>query len=316
MTFSISEINTLIPDKFKYLNFLTGELLKYYPEHAKFINSRFDSESNDNLVLADKLSEQIITIVEKDIVSYVNGYIWTCDTVLEEEIHFRRNNCKYRLSKFQDAYDEVYSRPEVMVPYMKGLLLTQVFWKNHMLVHTYFNQFLEKFNRKGTYIEIGAGHGLFLANACRFLSDKFDIQAWDISESSLKETRNCLKKLNIGREFHLIKQDFNNVKDSRGKADLLVFSEILEHLEDPLRVLVTLKNLLNNDGVLFLNAPVNSPAPDHITNWDTPDQLISQVREAGFEVLEEYIIPATGLTIDKALKYKGAISVVLIAQNS
>lgn len=305
----------MIPENFKNLRFLTEELLKHFPEHAKFINSRFDSESIDNLTFADKLSEQIITIAEKDAGSYMNGYKWTCSTVLEEEIHFRRNNCRYRLSKFQDAYDEVYSRPEVMEPYMKGLLLTQVFWKNHMLVHTYFSQFLEQFKQKGTYIEIGAGHGLFLANACRFLPDEFDIQAWDISESSLKETRNCLEKLGIHRKIQLIKQDFNKVTQSRDKADLLVFSEILEHLEDPLRVLGALKNLLNNDGVLFLNAPVNSPAPDHITNWDTPDKLISQVRETGFEVLEEYIIPATGLTIDKALKQKGAISVVLFAKN-
>ena len=303
-------------NQYNSLNFLNGELVNFFPAHEKFINARFDKESHENLQIADSLSENILKIADKEFDSYLSGYKWICEAVLKEEIYFRRNNFKYRLSKFQDAVDEVYSNPDIMEPYMKGLLLSQVLWKNHTLVHQFFVDFLNNYKQSGNYIEIGAGHGLFLAKACQVLLDGFDIQAWDISDSSLKETQNCLDKLDIERDIQLRKQDFNTVAKDAEKADLLVFSEILEHLENPVQVLKTLKTLMKEDGFLFLNAPVNSPAPDHITNWNDPDELISQVCDAGFDIKVKQVIPSTGLSIDKALKHKGAISVIVIARNA
>ncbi|MCK4709516.1 MAG: methyltransferase domain-containing protein, partial [Gammaproteobacteria bacterium] len=205
---------------------------------------------------------------------------------------------------------------EIMEPYMKGLLLSQVFWKNHTLVHQYFYDFLVNHKQAGNYIEIGAGHGLFLAKACQILPQDFKVNAWDISKSSLLETQNCLDKLEIERSVNLIEQDFNKLGDDVEKADLLVFSEILEHLEDPNNVLKTLNGIVKKGGYLFLNAPINSPAPDHITNWRDADEMFGQVEDAGFEIILKQVIPSTGLTLEKALKQKGAVSVIVIARNT
>ena len=302
--------------EYKNLNYLKGELINFFPDHSKFINDRFLNESHDDLVVADNLSENIIKIAGDDIASYLFGYKWTCNAVFEEEMYFRRNSECYRLSKFDDALDQVYSKSEIMEPYMKGLLLSQVFWKNHTLVHQYFHDFLENFKQSGNYIEIGAGHGLFLANACQILSQDFNINAWDISKSSLVETNNCLDKLKIERNVNLFEQDFNKLNVGVEKADLLVFSEILEHLENPSQVLKTLNGIVKKGGYLFLNAPINSPAPDHITNWNDADEMFDQVKKAGFDIIMKQVIPATGLTLEKALKHKGAISVIVIAKNT
>ena len=301
--------------EYKNLDYLKDELMNFFPEHAKFINDRFMNEAKEDLMVAEKLSENIIKIAGEDILPYLSGYKWTCNAVFEEEMYFRRNNEQYRLSKFQDALDQVYSKPEIMEPYMKGLLLSQVFWKNHTLVHQYFLDFLENYKQSGNYIEIGAGHGLFLAKACQRLSQDFNINAWDISKSSLLETNNCLEKLKIERSVDLIEQDFNKLGNDVEEADLLVFSEILEHLEDPSQVLKTLNGIVKKGGYLFLNAPINSPAPDHITNWRDSEEMFGQVEKAGFEIIVKQVIPATGLTLEKALKQKGAISVIVIARN-
>ncbi len=300
--------------KFPNLYRITEEILKLYPFHNKFMTKRFKDVENDDLEAAESLSKDILDIAGEELETYLHGYNWMCEAVQQEEIFFRRNG-HYRYDNFNDANVNVYQKVEVMAPYMRGLLVSQALWSNHLKIHHFYLGKLKSLKSKiDNFVEVGTGHGMLLAGACRVLKNETKISGWDISDSSLKETEKCLSKLKISREVQLLKRDFTEDTLGVNKVDFLVFSEILEHLEDPSRVLGELYGSIVKQGYLFLNAPLNSPAPDHITNWESPEELIAQITGAGFKIVDTCLAPASNLTLERALKLKGAISVSVLAQ--
>jgi hypothetical protein len=68
-------------------------------------------------------------------------------------------------------------------------------------------------------------------------------------------------------------------------------------------------------GRAFINVPVNSPAPDHITLYRSPEDVVEAVKQAGFEVDDVLFAPTTGASLSRARKLSLAISTVVVARN-
>ena len=98
-----------------------------------------------------------------------------------------------------------------------------------------------------------------------------------------------------------------------GSFRSIVFSEVLEHLENPRHALGILHGLLEEGGRIFINAPVNSPAPDHIFLFSHPEEIVQLVEDSGFTVVKTLFAPATGATLERARKRKLSISTAVIA---
>ena len=96
--------------------------------------------------------------------------------------------------------------------------------------------------------------------------------------------------------------------------DSAIISEVLEHLERPDLALQTLNNALVPGGRLFINVPINSPAPDHIYLWRTKEEFVSFVEAQGFELESSQFLPVTGYSLEKAIKHDLSISCVLIVR--
>ena len=289
---------------------LIDGLLEFWPQHEKFISDRFSMLGEEELESLEVISAQITQITGGQFLPLYEGYKWMCGAVFVEEVHFRRHG-SYRLSSFDEAYREVYSKPEIMGPYMKGLLLSQVVWNNHaQVIELFKKKFLLYDKPAKSYLEVGPGHGLYLSSAISYLSGT-RIEAWDISEQSIEETRDCLSRLSIPvTSVNLVTQDLFDARSTQ-KWDRIVFSEILEHIEDTDAAMTKLRSLLSDEGVLFLNVPVNSPAPDHISNWESPEHLQAFVEGHGFVCQQHFMLPGTGFTLERARETRSAISCVM-----
>ncbi len=125
------------------------------------------------------------------------------------------------------------------------------------------------------------------------------------------ETRAALDALDTARPVRLVEADLFAAPE--GKYQSIVFSEVLEHLEAPRDALRILRDLLTDDGRLFLRAPVNAPAPDHIYLFHTPEEIVGMVHDAGFDVQDSLFSPCTGATLERARAHRLAIAVALIA---
>ena len=96
--------------------------------------------------------------------------------------------------------------------------------------------------------------------------------------------------------------------------DGVVLSEVLEHLEEPLRALKVLFHLCKPGGSVWVNVPANSPAPDHLFLVNELSEAVSLVKQAGFEVTDAVAYPTSGVTIERAIKQKLTMNCVVVGR--
>jgi len=302
---------SLVPAQFPQLNRLVDLQLEVFPEHRNFLTKRFADSDAAHLDFCEQLSGNVLKVAGGDIRRIVEDYRWLSDMVLEEELFFRREG-RYRLSKFSDALEQVYANTPFMARYMNGLLASQLWWRNHTEVLRYFRDVFLPGNKNGfSHLEVGPGHGLFLALAAA-APNCASASGWDISAASLENTRAALNAMGASSAIAL--QEVNIFQAPQGQFDSITFSEVLEHLEEPLAALKILRGLLAPGGRIFVNAPVNSPAPDHLYLFRTPEDVRDMVAEAGLEIVDTCFAPPSGANLDKARRQELSISAAVIAR--
>lgn len=291
---------------------ISKTLLEIFPAHAPQVEKRMQAPAAERAVI-EELSANILAIAGNDATlrTYCEDYKWLTDRMLEEELYFRRHG-RYRIATFEQAEKEVYANKDFMTRYMHGVLLSHLFWSNHTQVIQYLIETFLPGNKQGyRHLEVGPGHGLLLYRAAKD-PRAASIAGWDVSETSMKMTEATLKAMGVQRPITLeLKNLFANPV---GEFDSIVFSEVLEHLEQPVEALKILANLTAPGGRLFINAPINSPAPDHIYLFNTPEEFIDMVKSVGLEVEDVLMAPVIGSTLERARALKFTISTVVIAR--
>ena len=140
---------------------------------------------------------------------------------------------------------------------------------------------------------------------------------WDISETSASQTLKSLDRMGLRSPIAVELRDIMNKptvdEKADGQFDSVVISEVLEHLEEPERALKNLREVMAPDSKIFVNMPVNSPAPDHIYLLRNPKEVVDLVVRSGFIAVEKHLFPATGYSEQRALKHAATISCVVIA---
>lgn len=298
-------------DAYADLSELVRLQLAAFSGHGDYLKKRFAADTGAELAYADKIAGLIRLVAAADAPRFCADYQWLTERVLEEELQFRRNG-RYRLSRHSDATEQVYSNREYMSRYMNGLLLTQLWWRNHTRVLEFFSEtYLPLLPQDFSHLEIGPGHGLFLylagsAGHCGRL------EGWDISDASITNTSDALARLGGSRKARLLNQDIFAAPSRQ--FDSVVCSEVLEHLEEPQKALDVLFGLTARGGRAFINAPVNSPAPDHIHLYRTPEEVVDMVVQAGFAIEQTCFASCTGSSLERARRLGLSISAAVIAR--
>jgi len=109
--------------------------------------------------------------------------------------------------------------------------------------------------KKGTIFDIGAGHGYFLSH---FKQDGWTCSGVEINSKLVNEAK---KKYGINIINSKI-EAFQSTMLSQN-YDLVTFSHVLEHLFNPGKIFEQIKNLLNNEGLLYIEVPSIEMASKH-----------------------------------------------------
>lgn len=296
------------------LRILIGEVLAVWPGHADFVAKSFGSRSESDMQTSDRLARMILALEGDALRRSTENYQWTCNRLADEFLYFYREGT-YRCKTNAAAYEYVYNNPEFMEKYVNGLLLTQVMWKNQFDAFSLLSrEFVGLLKDQYRHLEIGPGHGLLLREIAT-REGCVHAEGWDISTTSLEQTRKCLRLLGCTQEVILKQVNAEEIggTDEHG-FDSVVISEVLEHVERPSLVLDNLRHQMNDGGKLFVNIPINSPAPDHIYLFRAPQEVSELVRRAGFKIMHEHHLPMTGYTLERALKRDATVSCVIIAE--
>ena len=135
-----------------------------------------------------------------------------------------------------------------------------------------------------------------------------------MSPSSLDAAKASLSKVGLLDRVDLQLRDIAHDSSDPTAAlfDCIVLSDVLEHLENPLAALKTIRRHLAPHGKIFINVRVNSPAPDHIFLLKTPEEARELV-EAVFKVFDCQSFPLTGYSEAAARKQRLTLSCIFVA---
>lgn len=216
------------------------------------------------------------------------AYNRMCAEFVSEQMKFLRTG-RYSCKNLEEAQRMVYQDGERMRTYMLGLALSQFLWPNHYAIYNFYLRFLKNQAPKAHHhLEVGAGHGLFLIEALR-LTPKSRHCVVDLSPTSLEISRElcALEKLPAPS---FVLADFLDTPDSE-LFDLVVMGEVLEHAENPERLLKKLRKVLASGGRAYVTTCSNCPAIDHITQFESLDEIRKLVASCGFAIEEELALP-------------------------
>lgn len=288
-------------------------LLEVWPDHAAYLLKSFKPRTSQMLDATEAAAAAARKLMAGGEARFAADYKWTCDQLRDEELFFHREG-RYRLSTFAEADAEVYSNHDYMGRYVNGLLLSQLLWFNHVATFEMFlNRVIGAADKPFDYLEVGPGHGLMVYFAAAHPLSR-SLEAWDFSEVSLRETRAALETLGAAKPVTYTQTDILKAKTSERRYDLIVISEVLEHLETPQTALKLLRQAIAPDGRIFINVPLNSPSPDHIYLLSDPEEVRELIEGAGFKIVSMELFATQGRKIESALNNRISVSAGVVAQ--
>src|SRR5437773_1077380 len=129
--------------------------------------------------------------------------------------------------------NEIFKKIEVLNPlHSKKLRKNIAYFDDGYYVEA--NAFLNKYagflaSQIKNYLEIGAGHGLYLSKALEILDKETNFSVVDISHTSIELAKNFIDD---SRVTYNLANIFDFKIDSL--FDFITMGEVLEHVEDPL----------------------------------------------------------------------------------
>jgi SAM-dependent methyltransferase len=299
------------------LSALVARQIVAWPEHEATLATSIANRTSEVMKDTEESAKMVTKIAQHHFGSVdkvCQDYRYFCqEMILSSELYFRRNG-RYERSKFEEAYRDVYSNSEVMEKYLNGLLVSGIFWHNHACALTFYrSEFLPMLPKGYNHLEVGPGHGALLYLT---VTDPRHGTAvgWDVSPGSIEATRRTLEVIGIDEKVELVCQDMFDAPSQIDTFDSIVVSELLEHLEDPLKALRSLITYLKPGGRILVNMPANSPAPDHLYLIDKPHEMTDLMKAAGFEVEKSELFPMTGYGLERCLRDKLTINCVAVGR--
>lgn len=235
-----------------------------------------------------------------------DSYILLVKDTMREQLFFKRNK-RYRYATFDEVKSSVYYNDDYMTKYMYGLAVSLYLWRNHIDMKRFFDSQISNIN-KGSYLEVGVGHGCFFMSALQ--ESKFDhYQGVDLSPTSVKVSTDLIKHFIPSKENWAI--DVMNFFDYRSdnKVDAFVMGEVLEHVEQPEQFLNKIHEITTDKSLIFLTTCINAPTIDHIYLFNDTKEIKQMFSKCKFEIKEELILPHHGSSIEESIKEKSPINV-------
>ena len=151
-------------------------------------------------------------------------------------------------------------------------------------------------------LDIGCGSGslsFFLAK------EGFEVFGFDISNSAIKNCKLNSKLLNLETKTHFEVIDFPK-KIPNEKFNLIICSEILEHINNDEESLSKIHNLLENKGILVVSVPSSNSLLYKFGFLKKFDKRVGHLRRYSFETLVNKL-QNNGFTVLKVKKIEGII---------
>lgn len=285
-----------------YAEYIFEKVSELNPVHAKKLSTNFAFFDQRHAELSNRFYQHYATVLKQENKTFdfaIDSYLHMIADMNIETVDFYRTG-RYNSSTFEEVNKRVYANPMIMEYYMHGLILSQFLWKHHYEIFTFFVDSLPQYSPTiRNYLEIGAGHGLYLSKALEILKANTVFNVIDVSMTSIE----LAHKFNNDNRVNFQQNDILEFS-TENQYNFITMGEVLEHVEQPFALLRKLHSLLCDDGTLFLTTPTNAPTIDHIYLFNTVEEIQKLIREAGFIIDSERAYMAENVSEDRSRKYK------------
>ncbi len=284
------------------LEYIIEQIRIKSPLHSKKIQKNLKSFDQDYYDRADEFFVKYETLLKNEGRSFdyaIDCYLQMLADINFEAVHFLKTG-EYTSKSFKEVNQRVYDNPDVMEYYMHGLLLSQFLWKQHYDILIWFNKIIrENCKNVNNYLEVGGGHGLYISEALKLIGEQAIYDLVDISKSALTIAEKMISNNIVTPILTNIFKYF----PSR-KYDFITMGEVLEHVEEPVKLLQKLHTLLSDNGKLIITTPTNAPAIDHIYLFKDAEDIRNVISKAGFHIEKELCVFSEDVSPEIAEKFK------------
>jgi SAM-dependent methyltransferase len=131
--------------------------------------------------------------------------------------------------------------------------------------------------------DLGCGSGFILTEV--LLSKPSWIgHGLDISAECVEYAKRLAAHKRIGERVEFTAEDIAQLPYEDGSLDLVIVSEVLEHVPEGGRVLAGIARVLRPGGQLVLTIPLESHTPAHLQTFRSPEELLSLCEAAGLSI--------------------------------
>ena len=139
---------------------------------------------------------------------------------------------------------------------------------------------------KGKILDVGCGDGTFLS---LFQESTNQLYGCDISEKAIE-----FAKLRFGDIATFTTGDITDISSLKGEFDVIICTEVLEHIEDDELALKTLYHKLKEGGHLIISTPhmkkywtQDDEADGHVRRYEK-EELENKIAKTGFIICESW----------------------------
>jgi SAM-dependent methyltransferase len=267
------------------LDYTLERIREHSPKYAKKLDTRLAQMDATFFERAELFLGKFSAFLEERGKNFDHGidcHLKLHGCMVEERMDFLRSG-RYASSSFAEVEERVYSNPAIMEYYMYGLVFSQFLWPEQYARLAFFcDGLVAHRDRISTYLEVGGGHAMYISSAVEILAPETRFDLVDISATSMNVARAMSPNDRI--EYHLCNLfDFG---DGR-QYDFIVAGEILEHLEEPRKLLARIRTMLAPGGRAFISTPVNAPTVDHIYLFRHASEIRELLASEGFTIESE-----------------------------
>jgi 2-polyprenyl-3-methyl-5-hydroxy-6-metoxy-1,4-benzoquinol methylase len=286
----------------KEMEDIVAQIDEKNPLHSKKLKKTLKKMDDAYFNRASEFFSKYLKLLEgenKTLDYAIDCYLQMIADVNFESVSFIETG-EYTSKSFDEVNKRVYGNPAIMEYYMHGLLMSQFLWTHHYDILLYFNKTIQANKSQITnYLEVGGGHGLYISEAIAIIGEQANYDLVDISKSSLDI---ATKMINNDRVNYRLTDVFEYFPEK--KYDFITMGEVLEHVEQPVKLLEKLGSLLSDTGKLYITTPTNAPAIDHIYLFRNADDIRQVIYQAGFDIEDEICIYSEDLPPEIAEQYK------------
>jgi 2-polyprenyl-3-methyl-5-hydroxy-6-metoxy-1,4-benzoquinol methylase len=211
---------------------------------------------------------------------------------------------RYLLSSEREAYEQVYSRSDVLGGYyLPGLLLTQGLWPNHFgLAKSFDESFIPAIAPGARVLEVGVGTGFHL-RALIERGPAFSYHGVDISAFPI----DFAKKYALGdgttadASFYL-QNATGGLPFAPATFDAVICGEVLEHVERPGDLLRDIARVCKPGIPFFMTTAIYAASIDHIYLFENAAAVRDLVCESGWTIERDWVFPVYATDPEEARK--------------